>query len=182
MTFKIFSPSLPRLRFFPPAFWFFPLSLSTLFFSQPYRFFICCLLLSLSLPLSLRLDQSITRWRLTVPCRNQQVLWISHAHECTHVLRAVLIAVGSLSVCTYIFGGQLIELSFVSSGSKMEKRKRERGNPENTTIDLSCMILEKKIVSIHCKMENTGILSGWVKLNFKNKSLQNNWRDYIVCM
>lgn len=79
---------------------------------------------SLSLPLSLRLDQSITRWRLTVPCRNQQVLWISHAHECTHVLRAVLIAVGSLSVCTYIFGGQLIELSFVSSGSKMKKKEK----------------------------------------------------------
>lgn len=80
---------------------------------------------SLSLPLSLRLDQSITRWRLTVPCRNQQVLWISHAHECTHVLRAVLIAVGSLSVCTYIFGGQLIELSFVSSERKMKKKGKE---------------------------------------------------------
>lgn len=56
-----------------------------------------------------RLDQSVTRWLATLveSSRCSESL----THKCTRVLRAVLIAVGSPSVCTYFFGGPLIELS-----------------------------------------------------------------------
>lgn len=127
----LISPLLLRFFSFIPFFLFLTLSSSHLTASSSVVFF--SFFLSLS-PLSLTLDQSITRWRLTLPCRKQQVLWItlSLTHKCTHVLRAVLIAVGSLSVCTYILGSQLIELSFGSAvretkRTKMSERAREKG-------------------------------------------------------
>lgn len=53
-------------------------------------------------------------------------------------MRAVLIAVGSLSVCTYILGGQLIELSFVSAGRETKRKKMrdwERATERERNID-----------------------------------------------
>lgn len=96
--------------------------------------FIWGLVLSLSC-LSLRLDQSITRWRLTVPCRKQQVLWISVAqtHDCTHVLRAVLIAV-NVSVRLYIYlWGATDWIRFCECWER-EWRKREKNGREKRIV------------------------------------------------
>lgn len=68
-----------------------------------------------------RLDQSVTRWRLATLMESSRCCE-SLSHTCTRVLQAVLIAVGSLSVCTYFFGGLLIELSVEIAVREVKER------------------------------------------------------------
>lgn len=83
-----------------------------------------------------RLDQSVTRWRLATLVESSRCSE-SLTHKCTRILRAVLIAVGSPSVCTYFFGGPLIELSVeiavreVKGRDFKEWRREARSEDEN---------------------------------------------------
>lgn len=141
MTFKIlFSLFIaPLLFLFISPF----LSVSNLF-QQPILVFLhlWSLSLFLSTPFAEIRSKHNQMEAYTTLQKAAGALNLSLTHKCTHVLRAVLIAVGSLSVCTYILGGQLIELGFVSSGRQTKRRKmsetgRQRERQEKTNMDIA---------------------------------------------
>lgn len=81
---------------------------------------------SLSPPLSLRLDQSITRWRLTLPCRKQQVLWISLSHTQMHTCPAGCINCSGVSVRLYIYlRGPTDWIKFCENWERDSKKENE---------------------------------------------------------